>query len=179
VWFHRESEVVCGVIAKGVWRQSNFVKIVSVRWILNMKTPLLMHTYGYLLEKIWDAFEAKYEVFDTGSELRVIKEFLDYRMVHDHSIVEQDYKVQTFKKEFENFCRVADNFMMGCTSFLAYTWTNFATSIKRKCSGLHLPKVLKNTANHLLSACCQVLQKLRNQNSFDSEWWKEMKVASS
>jgi hypothetical protein len=38
--------------------------------------------------------------------------------------------------------------------------------------GLRLSKVLKNTANHLLSACCQVLQELQNQNSFDAEWWK-------
>jgi hypothetical protein len=40
------------------------------------------------------------------------------------------------------------------------------------CWGLHLTKVLKNTANHLLSSCCQALQELRNQNSFDTEQWK-------
>jgi hypothetical protein len=39
--------------------------------------------------------------------------------------------------------------------------------------GLRLLKVLKNTANHLLSACCQLLQELRNQNSFDVERRKD------
>jgi hypothetical protein len=38
--------------------------------------------------------------------------------------------------------------------------------------GLRLSKVLKNMANHLLSAYYQLLQGLRNQNSFDAERWK-------
>jgi hypothetical protein len=36
----------------------------------------------------------------------------------------------------------------------------------------YLLKVLKNTTNHLLSACCQALQELRHQNSFDTKQWK-------
>jgi hypothetical protein len=38
--------------------------------------------------------------------------------------------------------------------------------------GFRLPKVLKNTTNHLLSEYCQVLQELQNQNSFDADRWK-------
>jgi hypothetical protein len=43
--------------------------------------------------------------------------------------------------------------------------------------GLHPPKVLKNTTNHLLSAYCQVLQELWNQNSFDAERWNGHEVS--
>jgi hypothetical protein len=37
--------------------------------------------------------------------------------------------------------------------------------------GLRLPKVLTNMINHWLSTCCQVLQKLRHQNTFHAERW--------
>jgi hypothetical protein len=38
--------------------------------------------------------------------------------------------------------------------------------------GHHLSKILKNTANHLLSAYCQALQEIQDQDSFDAERWK-------
>ena len=37
---------------------------------------------------LWDAFEAQYGVSDVGSELYVMEQFLDYRMVEDRSVVE-------------------------------------------------------------------------------------------
>jgi hypothetical protein len=33
--------------------------------------------------------------------------------------------------------------------------------------GLHLPKILKNTANYLFSACYYVLEEIGHQKSFD------------
>jgi hypothetical protein len=38
--------------------------------------------------KLWDALETKYGVSDAGSELYVMKQFCDYKMVDDRSIVE-------------------------------------------------------------------------------------------
>ena len=38
-------------------------------------------------KEMWDALEAKYGVFDAGSELYVMEQFYDYRMVDDHSVV--------------------------------------------------------------------------------------------
>jgi hypothetical protein len=38
--------------------------------------------------------------------------------------------------------------------------------------GLPILKVLKNTFNHRLSTCCQVLQELRHQNTFGAGRWK-------
>ena len=40
-------------------------------------------------KELWDALETKYGVSDTGSELYVMKQFCDYKMVDDRSIVEQ------------------------------------------------------------------------------------------
>ena len=49
-----------------------------------------------------------------GSELYVMDQFHDYRMVDDHSVVEQDYKIQTLAKELENFGMVLpDKFVVG------------------------------------------------------------------
>ena len=42
---------------------------------------------------MWDALEAKYGVFDAGSELYVMEQFHDYRMVDDRSVVEQAHEI--------------------------------------------------------------------------------------
>ena len=39
-------------------------------------------------KELWDALEAQYGVSDAGSELYAMEQFLDYRMVEDHSVVE-------------------------------------------------------------------------------------------
>ena len=38
---------------------------------------------------LWDALEAQYGVSDAGSELYIMEQFLDYRMVEDRFVVEQ------------------------------------------------------------------------------------------
>ena len=66
-------------------------------------------------KEIWDALEAKYGVSDVGSELYVMEQFHDYRMVDDRSVVEQAHEIQTLTKELENFGTVLpDKFVVGC-----------------------------------------------------------------
>jgi len=48
---------------------------------------------------MWDALKAKYGVSDASSELYVMEQFHNYRMVDDHSVVEQAHKIQTLAKE--------------------------------------------------------------------------------
>jgi hypothetical protein len=36
---------------------------------------------------IWDALEAQYGASDAGSELYIMEQFIDYRMVEDRSVV--------------------------------------------------------------------------------------------
>ena len=64
---------------------------------------------------MWDALEAKYGVFDAGSELYVMEQFHDYRMVDDRSVVEQAREIQTPAKEIKFFgCVLPDKFVAGC-----------------------------------------------------------------
>ena len=61
-----------------------------------------------------DALEAKYGVSDVGSELYVMKQFYDYRMIDDCSVIEQAHEIQTLAKELENFGMVLpDKFVVG------------------------------------------------------------------
>ena len=82
----------------------------------------------------WDALEAIYGASDAGSELYVMEQFHDYRMVEDRSVVEQAHDIQTLVKELENFgCVLPEKFVAGCIiAKLPQTWTYFATSLKHK-----------------------------------------------
>jgi hypothetical protein len=85
-------------------------------------------------KELWDALETKYGVSDAGSELYVMEQFCDYKMVDDCSIVEQAYEIQSLTKELESFkCVLPDKFMAGgIIAKLPPTWTDFATSLKHK-----------------------------------------------
>jgi hypothetical protein len=85
-------------------------------------------------KEIWDGLEAKYGVSDAGSELYVTEQFHDYKMVDDHSTVEQAHEIQTLVKELKFFgCVLHDKFVAGCIiAKLPQVWTDFATSLKHK-----------------------------------------------
>jgi hypothetical protein len=40
-------------------------------------------------KELWDALETKYDISNAGSELYVMEQFCDYKMVDDRSVVEQ------------------------------------------------------------------------------------------
>ena len=63
-----------------------------------------MDTYIRLTtcKEMWDALEAQYGVSDVGSELYIMEQFLDYRMVEDRSMVEQAGEIQTLAKDLKN-----------------------------------------------------------------------------
>jgi len=85
-------------------------------------------------KEMWNTLEAKYGASDAGSELYVMEQFHDYRMVEDRSIVEQAHDIQTLMKDLENFgCVLPEKFVAGCIiAKLPQTWTDFATSLKHK-----------------------------------------------
>jgi hypothetical protein len=49
-------------------------------------------------KEMWDALEAKYGVSDASSELYVMEQFRDYRMVEGCSVVEHAHDIQTLMK---------------------------------------------------------------------------------
>ncbi len=61
----------------------------------------LLYSHWQFLESIYgtadsrkDALEAKFGVSDAGSELYVMEQFYDYKMVDDRSVVEQAHEIQ-------------------------------------------------------------------------------------
>jgi hypothetical protein len=85
-------------------------------------------------KELWDALETKYSVSDVGSELYVMEQFCDYKMVDDRSIVEQAHEIQSLIKELESFkCVLPNKFMVGgIIAKLPHTWMDFTTSLKYK-----------------------------------------------
>jgi hypothetical protein len=52
-------------------------------------------------KELWDALEIKYGVSNAGSELYIMKQFCDYKMVDDRSIVEQSHEIQSWAKNLK------------------------------------------------------------------------------
>jgi hypothetical protein len=44
-------------------------------------------------KELWDALDAKFGVSDTGSELNIIEQLFDYKMVNNHSVIEQAHEI--------------------------------------------------------------------------------------
>ena len=72
--------------------------------LISVLAENLVDTYIRLTtsKQIWDALEAQYGVSDAGSELYIMEHFLDYRMVEDHSVVEQAHEIHTLAKDLKN-----------------------------------------------------------------------------
>nr|CAH65871.1 OSIGBa0103I21.4 [Oryza sativa] len=85
-------------------------------------------------KNMWDALEAKFGVSDAGSELYVMEQFYDYKMVDDRSVVEQAHEIQMLAKELENNnYELPDKFVAGgIIAKLPHSWSDFATSLKHK-----------------------------------------------
>ena len=64
---------------------------------------------------LWDALVAKYGATNAGSELYTMESFHDFRMVNNHSVIEQAHEVQFLVKELELLkCPLPDKFVAGC-----------------------------------------------------------------
>jgi hypothetical protein len=85
-------------------------------------------------KELWDALDAKFGVSDAGSELYIMEQLFDYKMVDNRSVVEQVHEVQALAKELEQFpCLLPDKFVAGgIIAKLPPSWKDFATSLKHK-----------------------------------------------
>jgi hypothetical protein len=85
---------------------------------------------------MWDAIEAQYGFSGAGSELYVMEQFLDYRMVEDRSVGEQAHEIHTLAKYLrscskESPCVLPNKFVArDIISKLPPSWKDFATSLK-------------------------------------------------
>jgi hypothetical protein len=64
------------------------------------------------VKELWDTLEAKFRVSDASSELYLMKQLFDYRMVENYSLVEQTHEIQVVANELELFlCLLPDKFV--------------------------------------------------------------------
>ncbi|XP_021319240.1 uncharacterized protein LOC110436464 [Sorghum bicolor] len=85
-------------------------------------------------KELWDALEAKFRVSDAGSELYLMEQLFDYKMVDCRSVIEQAHEIQALAKELEQFpCVLPKKFVAGgIIAKLPLSWKNFATSLKHQ-----------------------------------------------
>jgi hypothetical protein len=93
---------------------------------------------------LWDVLEAKFGVSDVGSELYLMEQLFDYKMVENRSVVEQTHEIQTLAKELELFpCPLPDKFVAGgIIAKLPPSWKDFATSLKHKRQEFNVAKLI-------------------------------------
>ena len=61
---------------------------------------------------LWEALESKFGVTDAGSEMYIIEQFHDYKMVENRSVLEQAHEIQCIAKELELFnCELPGKFV--------------------------------------------------------------------
>jgi len=76
----------------------------------------------------------KFGVTDASSELYLMEQLYDYKMVENRSVVEQAHEIQALAKELEPFpCPLPDKFVAGgIITKLPPSWKDFGTSLKHK-----------------------------------------------
>jgi hypothetical protein len=85
-------------------------------------------------KKLWDALDEKFSVLDAGSELYIMEQLFDYKMVENRPVVEHAHEIHALAKELEQFpCVLSDKFVAGgIVTKLPPSWTDFATTLKHK-----------------------------------------------
>jgi hypothetical protein len=68
-------------------------------------TLVSKYVYSYLTctfaKKIWDALDEKFGVSDVGSELYIMEQLFNYKMVENRFVVEQAHEIHALAKELE------------------------------------------------------------------------------
>jgi hypothetical protein len=85
-------------------------------------------------KELWDALIGKFGVTDAGSELYLMEQLYNYKMVENRSVVEQAHEFEALAKELELFpCPLPDKFVAGgIIAKLPPSWKDFVTSLKHK-----------------------------------------------
>jgi hypothetical protein len=85
-------------------------------------------------KELWDALVGKFGVTDASSDLYLMEQLYDYKMVENRSVVEQAHEFQALAKELELFpYPLRDKFVAGgIIAKLPPSWKDFVTSLKHK-----------------------------------------------
>jgi hypothetical protein len=85
-------------------------------------------------KELWNALDEKFGVSDVGSELYIMEQLFDYKMMENRPIVEHAHEIHALAKELEQFsCVLPDKFVAGgIIAKLLPSCTDFATTLKYK-----------------------------------------------
>jgi hypothetical protein len=85
-------------------------------------------------KELWDALDEKFGVSGACSELYIMQQLFDYKMVENHPVVKHAHEIHALAKELEQFpCVLLDKFVAGgIIAKLPPSWTDFATTLKHK-----------------------------------------------
>jgi hypothetical protein len=108
-----------------------FVGIVIGVLADHLQDMYLRHKTG---KDIWDVLNADYRRSDIGTELYIIEQYHDYKLVDGRNVVEQAYEIQCMMKELELLKIVISNEFVtgGIIVKLPPSWTDFAITLKHK-----------------------------------------------
>jgi hypothetical protein len=78
-------------------------------------------------KELCDALDEKFGVSDAGSELYIMEQLFDYKMVENRPIVEHAHEIQALAKELEQFpCVLPDKLVAGgIIAKLPPSWMDF------------------------------------------------------
>jgi hypothetical protein len=85
-------------------------------------------------KELWDVLNNNHGGLDAGTELYIIKQYNDYKMVDGKGMVKQAHEIQCMVNELELLkIVVPDEFVVGgIIAKLPPSWRDFATTLKHK-----------------------------------------------
>ena len=109
---------------------------IFVGCVLSVLSDRLCDVYMHMRDakELWEALDTKFSASNAGSELYVMEQYHDYKMVENRSVVEQAHEIQFIVAELNHFkCALPDKFVAGgIIAKLPPSWRDFATSLKHK-----------------------------------------------
>jgi hypothetical protein len=83
---------------------------------------------------LWDALNNNYDGSNAGTELYIIEQYHNYKMVDEKCVVEHAHEIHCMVKELELLkIIVPDEFMVGgIIAKLPPSWRDFTTTLKHK-----------------------------------------------
>jgi hypothetical protein len=90
-----------------------------------------IHMHHEVAHDLWETLDHMYTKSDAGRELYVNEQYHEYKMVDDHSVMEQAHEIQLLVGELAHFDYVLPN-KFYIIAKLPPTWRNFATALKHK-----------------------------------------------
>ncbi|KAM3408252.1 hypothetical protein ACQJBY_001433 [Aegilops geniculata] len=125
-----------GTIAPDQEKAFKEATVVFLGAVLSVIGDKLVDAYLHVrsAKDLWEALESKFGAADAGSEMYIIEQFHDYKMVENRPVLEQAHEIICIVKELELLkCELPGKFVAGCIiAKLPNSWRNFATTLKHQ-----------------------------------------------